>query len=219
MHIKRMDICYKMLLFLFSAVYWYHPFAYWMTREIKSLCETSCDYAVVKGAGKAERSRYARMLLRIASGSRSETETILSMTFFNGKENLRRRILSAMNGEKKKHWGVVMAALMGSMICIGITVQVEYRENIGEKRLPPSNIQEQKNKEDIQSDIQKDMRKIGNIETEKMSEVRKADSGTELVFAYQENENKIMEKMDMIDFRNKCLAAEYYPFVLSDGHE
>lgn len=112
-----------------------------------------------------------------------------------------------------------MAALMGSMICIGITVQVEYRENIGEKRLSPSNIQEQKNKEDIESDIQKDVRKIGDTETEKMPEARKADSETELVFAYQKNENTIMEKRDMINFRNKCLAAEGYPIILSDGHE
>lgn len=219
MHIKRMDICYKMLLFLFSAVYWYHPFAYWMTREIKSLCETSCDEAVLKGTGKVERLKYVRMLLRIASGNCSETETILSIKFFSGKENLRRRIMSAMNEEKKNHWGIVMVALMGSMICIGITVQVEYMENMGEKRFPPSNIQEQKKKEDIESDIQKDVRKIGDTETEKMPEARKADSETELVFAYQENENIIMEKRDMINFRNKCLAAEGYAIVLSDGHE
>ena len=92
-------------------------------------------------------------------------------------------------------------------------------ENMGEKRFPPSNIQEQKKKEDIESDIQKDVRKIGDTETEKMPEARKADSETELVFAYQENENIIMEKRDMINFRNKCLAAEGYAIVLSDGHE
>ena len=54
------------------------------------------------------------------------------------------------------------------------------------------------------------MRKIGDTETEKMPEA---------VFAYQENENIIMEKRDMINFRNKCLAAEGYAIVLSDGHE
>lgn len=127
--------------------------------------------------------------------------------------------MSAMNEEKENHWGIVMVALMSSMICIGITVQVEYMENMGEKRLPPSNIQEQKKKEDIESDIQKDVRKIGDTETEKMPEARKANSEIELVFAYQENENIIMEKRDMINFRNKCLVAEGYAIVLSDGHE
>ena len=125
--------------------------------------------------------------------------------------------MSAMNEEKENHWGIVMVALMSSMICIGITVQVEYMENMGEKRLPPSNIQEQKKKEDIESDIQKDVRKIGDTETEKMPEARKANSEIELVFAYQENENIIMEKRDMINFRNKCLAAEGYAIVLSVG--
>lgn len=219
MHIKRMDICYKMLLFLFSAVYWYHPFAYWMVGEIKSLCETSCDEAVLKGTGKANRSKYAKMLLRIASGNCSETETISSIKFFSGKENLRRRIITAMNVEKKNHWGIVLAALMGSIICIGITVQVEYTENVGEKEIleSSSGTYEQKKRKDIENDIQKDVQKMGATETEKMPEVQNADGETELVFAYQENENTIIEKRDMISFRNICLAAEGYAIVLSDS--
>lgn len=214
MHIKRMDICYKTLVFLFLAVYWFHPCAYWMAGEMKSLCETSCDEAILKGSGKAERANYARMLIRIASENCSEAETISGIGLFSGKENLKRRMMSVMSEEKKNHRGIVLIALMGSVVCIGMTVQVEYQEHAGAKRLSELNICEQKAEEDIERDIQKDARKTGDDKAERMPETRKADRKTELVFAYQTNENTIMEIRDMTDFRNHCFAAEGYAMVL-----
>lgn len=220
-HIKRMDVCYKILVILFLAVYWFHPFAYWIAVEMNNFCETSCDEVVLKGAEKGQRSRYAQMLLRMACSNYPGTETVLGMKFLSAGISLKRRVWSARHGVKKQRYGIVMVMLAGFIICVGLTVQVECKEAAGEA-VPyelSSTTQEQKEIEYTEDEIQKDVVETADIDTGKRVEAQTADGETELVLACLGNGNTVTEIYDVSALQNMYFETKGYAFALSDSSE
>lgn len=63
-HVRRRDPLVSALTLLNRAVFWFHPLAWWLPREIASLAEQACDLAVVARGHDA--SRYSACLLRFA---------------------------------------------------------------------------------------------------------------------------------------------------------
>ena len=63
-HIRRGDMWVSHLTRVAKCMYWFHPLAWWVSREITDLAELSCD-AVVLGKN-GDPGGYARILLRFA---------------------------------------------------------------------------------------------------------------------------------------------------------
>ncbi|MDE6889433.1 MAG: M56 family metallopeptidase [Eubacterium sp.] len=57
-HYKRADLIYKWLIQFTLCLHWFNPFLYLVEREIRQLCELSCDEAVIKNLDSAERKAY-----------------------------------------------------------------------------------------------------------------------------------------------------------------
>lgn len=64
-HVRRRDPLIQWVAVLNRAIFWFHPLAWWLERELSKLAEESCD-AVVISRGHAPRD-YAECLLALAS--------------------------------------------------------------------------------------------------------------------------------------------------------
>ena len=63
-HIRRGDTWISFLTRLARCVYWFHPLAWWISRQIADLAELSCDAAVLEK--NSDPGGYSRILLRFA---------------------------------------------------------------------------------------------------------------------------------------------------------
>lgn len=63
-HVRRRDPMVAFVTLINRAVFWFHPLAWWLQREIAALSEQACDAAVVSSGHDEE--RYARVLMRFA---------------------------------------------------------------------------------------------------------------------------------------------------------
>lgn len=218
-HIRRRDVVYKILLRVFLAVYWFHPFAYWLVREIQCLCETSCDEAVLKGADMGMRTRYIELLLQMAKGHDTKTESTLTMEFVSTGKRLKKRIWSVRHEIRSRWYGIVMTIFAGIIICMGITVQVECKvyADGAEGLEPDSSGQEQRDicpAEDGVGDIEE----MADLKTENTAGEQETDRKTNLVFACIGNGNTITEIYDISAFRNMQFVINDHTFALAVEH-
>ncbi|NEU31351.1 M56 family metallopeptidase [bacterium LRH843] len=100
-HYKRKDIWYKNLVLLATAIHWFNPVVYLMSRSIALQCELSCDLEVVKNSQEDKRQQYCETIIGVIR-QQSRLKTALSTHFYGGKETMKNRILSIMDTRKKK---------------------------------------------------------------------------------------------------------------------
>lgn len=106
-HIKRLDMLWKVLMTLVRIVHWYNPLAWWMSREMEQVCELSCDDRVLLGRTDEDKMQYAKLLLR-ASGS--PIKSVYGETALSGAgKGLWERMENAMRKGMKK-WGKWVSA-------------------------------------------------------------------------------------------------------------
>src|SRR5439155_13959251 len=67
MHIERCDCTVLLLAEINRCLYWFHPLAWWLPRQLASLAEAACDDAVIGATG--DRTGYARHLLDVAAAA------------------------------------------------------------------------------------------------------------------------------------------------------
>jgi hypothetical protein len=96
---------------LATAIHWFNPVVYLAARAIGSECEASCDAAVVKNAGPAARQRYCGIIINAAK-PRLKSTTVLSTTFYEGKNGVKKRISSIMDTGKKRVGGLAVCAAL-----------------------------------------------------------------------------------------------------------
>jgi beta-lactamase regulating signal transducer with metallopeptidase domain len=63
-HVRRRDPFIQWLALLNRAVFWFHPLAWWLERQLSALAEQACDAAVI--AGGCDPVQYSRHLLDLA---------------------------------------------------------------------------------------------------------------------------------------------------------
>ena len=109
-HYKRYDMLYKYLLMAATAIHWFNPVIYIMTKAVNALCETSCDAEVLRNAGIGARQYYSETIIGVVK-YRSRLKTILSTNFYGGKKGMKTRISSIMDMRTKKA-GACIACLI-----------------------------------------------------------------------------------------------------------
>jgi beta-lactamase regulating signal transducer with metallopeptidase domain/protocatechuate 3,4-dioxygenase beta subunit len=65
MHAARGDCAVALLAEMNCCLYWFHPLAWWLRRQLSSLAEQACDDAAIDSTG--DRTQYARHLLEVAA--------------------------------------------------------------------------------------------------------------------------------------------------------
>ena len=77
-HIKRLDVLWKMLTRLVLILHWWNPVAWMLQREFERICEYSCDEIVMQGRTSEEVKEYLSLLIDEACAA-SEMEPVCGM--------------------------------------------------------------------------------------------------------------------------------------------
>jgi beta-lactamase class D len=92
-HARRRDSIVRLLSLINRAVFWFHPLAWWLHREIAALAEETCDAAAAADA--PSRSAYADCLIAIARHARGagpRTDRVEPLAIGMASTALRRRV-------------------------------------------------------------------------------------------------------------------------------
>ena len=119
-HIKRLDILFIMLRFVFLGLYWFNPLAHMLSVWMDDICELTCDEAVTGHLNREERPEYGMMIIDMASMETVSSQFHVAL-FSDNKSKLKERIDYIMKGDGRKNKAAVFLAL-GLAVCSGIPV-------------------------------------------------------------------------------------------------
>lgn len=115
-HFKRFDIAVKWMTMIATAIHWFNPLMYFVKKEINHACELSCDEAVIKNFSSAEKQAYGDTLISIAAEN-EHSKVVLQVTMCEEKRNLKERLVSIMNHNKKSKIKIIFSiSLLGFVI-------------------------------------------------------------------------------------------------------
>jgi beta-lactamase regulating signal transducer with metallopeptidase domain len=109
-HFKRMDVLYRFLLLIATAVHWFNPVVHLLARSVDMGCEVSCDDEVVKGESLETRRRYSNTIIGVVK-HQTKLKTILSTHLNGGKKTMKKRLSSIMEVGRKRG-GVIIASII-----------------------------------------------------------------------------------------------------------
>jgi beta-lactamase class D len=89
-HARRRDSIIQLLSLVNRAIFWFHPAAWWLHRELGALAEEACDAAAI--AAGHDRADYADCLIAIASTARGSRTRVHSVALGMASTALRRRV-------------------------------------------------------------------------------------------------------------------------------
>jgi beta-lactamase regulating signal transducer with metallopeptidase domain len=122
-HLERRDAWTALLQTLLLTMSWYHPAAWWLSRQLNWWREASCDRRVVERTG--QRRSYARALVSFAVSSR-ETGRGLRPTILRSaspRSHLRERVQLLAKDERlpsKRRHGLVWCVALVTLGLIGV---------------------------------------------------------------------------------------------------
>ena len=106
-HFKRHDILYKCFAEFVKCVHWFNPVIWYVTRQIATECEISCDIAVTKNMSDSEEMSYINTILSLLPTGKSK-QLPLTTQMASSKKILKRRFIMIKN---KKTTSKFMSAI------------------------------------------------------------------------------------------------------------
>lgn len=161
-HFKRGDVWYKTLVLTATALHWFNPVVYMISRQIAIQCEISCDEEVVKNSDGNGRQQYVEAIIGIIrkpSGARSQFTT----NFYSGKQGMKHRVFSIMDARSKKRGTSIMLWLAVATFSTGAILQISQPETSRE----PSASAALKKGSGLISTENQDSRKTAPVSSEK----------------------------------------------------
>jgi beta-lactamase regulating signal transducer with metallopeptidase domain len=123
-HLKRKDLCYRLLTLTATAIHWFNPVVYMAGHAIDMLCEMSCDEEVLSGLDADARLFYTKIIIGAAK-NRSGLKTALSTGFNGDKKDMKKRISSIMDMNKKRTGAALICAALIMSLGMGFTFTAE----------------------------------------------------------------------------------------------
>ncbi len=120
-HFKRHDLWYKAVILMATLIHWFNPVVYIMARGASVQCEISCDYYVLENEDMKTRRKYGETILAIIRGERTH-QTALSTNFYGGKQGMKDRITSMLDGKRKKAGVAILCIVLAGIILTGATL-------------------------------------------------------------------------------------------------
>lgn len=130
-HIRRLDVLWKILAECVTVLHWWNVFAWILRERVERISECACDETVVKGKTREEISDY--MVLLIEEGGNEKTRQLVAdwkAGFGGGAKHIRERMENIMD---HKRWNRVAAgALMLTLIFANSMTVFAYRDTFHE---------------------------------------------------------------------------------------
>ena len=123
-HLRRGDLLVKAALVLAYALHWYNPVIWAAGRSLCFYQEASCDSHVTARADAEERRFYSETILRVIR-RQARARTALCTSFYGGRNGMKRRIWSIMEGRRRTGAALCACALALTVLCGGALAMIE----------------------------------------------------------------------------------------------
>lgn len=148
-HIKRMDVLWKMLMELARMIHCYNPFVWILYSSFEQVCEWSCDEIATQDNTEEEVKLYRRLMLEETLGDKLEGASLRWKSRFGSEtQKIKERMENLM---RKKRWNRTAAvALVAALTFANSMTVFAYKEPV--EREVTENISEEQIGEMTQSD-------------------------------------------------------------------
>ena len=119
-HFKRHDILYKWFAEFVKCVHWFNPISWYVSKQIASECEISCDMSVTKNMSGSEEMSYVSTILSLLSTGKSK-QLPLTTQMASSKKILKRRFIMIKNKKTTSRFMSVLSAVI-AVIMLSTTV-------------------------------------------------------------------------------------------------
>lgn len=119
-HFKRHDILYKWFVSLVKCLHWFNPVIWYVSAQINTECEISCDMAAVQNMNGNEEMSYINTILSLLHNGRSN-KIPLTTQMASSKRVLKRRFEMIRNKRKTSKLVSALSAVI-AVAMLGTTV-------------------------------------------------------------------------------------------------
>lgn len=123
-HYKRRDLLCKALMLLATAMHWFNPAVYYLSKVVALHCETSCDEKVIEKQGIEGKNQYVMSILGMAQYQATHS-SFLTTSFYGGKDTMKRRLVSILNQSKKRAGFLFLAGILVLTFAAGTAFAVD----------------------------------------------------------------------------------------------
>lgn len=117
---KRHDILYKWFAEFVKCIHWFNPISWYVSKQIASECEISCDMAVTKNMTGSEEMSYISTILSLLPIGKSK-QLPLTTQMASSKKFLKRRFVMIKNKKTTSRFMSVLSAVI-AVIMLSTTV-------------------------------------------------------------------------------------------------
>ena len=119
-HFKRYDILYKWFAEFVKCIHWFNPISWYVSKQIASECEISCDMSVTKNMSGSEEMSYVSTILSLLPTGKSK-QLPLTTQMASSKKFLKRRFVMIKNKKTTSRFMSVLSAVI-AVIMLSTTV-------------------------------------------------------------------------------------------------
>lgn len=129
-HYRQKDLYWKLLVLFATILHWFNPIVWLMTKTIAFQCELACDEKVITDLDFGKRKEYGKTIIN-AIRSQINHKPILSTNFYGGKQDMKTRIFSIMDKNKKKSGLSIISILLIGLIFTSCSIASEPEALVG----------------------------------------------------------------------------------------
>ena len=119
-HFKRHDILYKWFAEFVKCVHWFNPAAWYISKQISTECEISCDMTVTKNMSGSEEMSYVNTILSLLPTGKSK-QLPLTTQMASSKKILKRRFIMIKNKKTTSRFMSVISTVI-AVVMLSATV-------------------------------------------------------------------------------------------------
>ena len=119
-HFKRHDILYKWFAEFVKCVHWFNPISWYVSKQIMTECEISCDMVVTKNMTDIEKIGYVSTILSLLPTGKSK-QLPLTTQMASSKKILKRRFIMIKNKKATSRFMSVISAVI-AVVMLSTTV-------------------------------------------------------------------------------------------------
>lgn len=140
-HIKRLDILWKIIVQFAIFLHWWNPFVWKLNKKLEQVCECACDSAVMRGRSVEETKIYMLLLVDEAGDEKPKRPAVKwSVGFGSNTKYVRERMMNIMNHKK---WNRFAAGTLAAVLIMANSITAfAYRDPFSEI-LPEGTSQEE----------------------------------------------------------------------------
>lgn len=109
MHLRRKDICCKLLLLLANACHWFNPLVWMMVYQAGRDIEIACDDEVVRGMDAEQRGFYGSTILKVVR--KGHGAPVFSTYFSGGTQSVKERLRNLFEQKAKRKGFLIFCAV------------------------------------------------------------------------------------------------------------